>query len=83
VVRLDGYGRRRYVDAELVSDEGVRVSVEVDGAAHMTAAQWWQDADRANELVIAGDRTLRFPSFLFYTQSERVADQIRRALHRR
>jgi very-short-patch-repair endonuclease len=82
-VRLDGSGRRRYVDAELVSDEGVRVSVEVDGAAHMAAAQWWQDADRANELVIAGDRTLHFPSFLFYTQSERVADQIRRALRRR
>jgi hypothetical protein len=83
VVRRDGSGRKRYVDAELVSEEGVRVSVEVDGAAHMAAAQWWQDTERANELVIAGDRTLHFPSFLFYTQSERVADQIRRALKRR
>lgn len=83
VVRQDDSGRRRYVDAELVSDEGVRVCVEVDGAAHMAAAQWWQDTDRANELVIAGDRTLRFPSFVLYTQPERVADQIRRALQRR
>lgn len=82
-LRCDDKGRRRYLDAELVSEQGVRVAVEIDGAAHMAVTQWWADSDRGNELAIAGDRTLRFPSALVYAQPERVADQIRRALRMR
>ena len=36
--------------------------------------------DRQNELVIAGERLLRFPSVAFYLDPARVADQIHRAL---
>jgi hypothetical protein len=80
VVRTDPRGRRRYVDAELVGPDGRVVLVEVDGALHLLAKQYWQDMDRANELTIAGERLLRFPTVVFRTQPARMADQLSRAL---
>lgn len=79
-VRVDEAGRRRYVDAELVAEDGTRVLVEVDGALHMVADQWQRDQLRANELLIAGRPVLRFSSVLLRTEPDKVADQLRRAL---
>lgn len=81
-IRLDGQGRRRYLDG-LVSD-GQRGSVafEVDGGLHLRVLSYWDDMDRSNELVIAGHSLLRFPSLIVRTEPERVVDQLRRALDR-
>lgn len=79
-VRLDGFGRRRYLDATMVGRDGRRVSVEIDGAVHLLVRSYWDDCDRANELIIAGEALLRFPTVALYVATDRVADQLRRAL---
>lgn len=79
-VRVEPDGRRRYLDAEWVRRDGQRVAVEVDGALHLVAQRWWNDQLRQNELVIAGDLILRYPSVVVRTEQETVADQLRRVL---
>ena len=80
VVRCDGFGLRRYLDALLEGDDGTTVSVEIDGAIHVRADRWDADLDRANELLLGGDRILRFSSTTIRVEPRRVADQLRRAL---
>ena len=77
--RLDGSGRRRYLDVELKSPDGSRIAIEVDGALHLVATTYWNDMDRGNELLIAGQPYLRYPSIAFRLEPARVAAQIRRA----
>lgn len=80
VVRTDGHGRRRYVDAEVRSPEtGRSVLVEVDGALHLVAASYWEDMRRGNELVIAKAPVLRFPTVALHLEEDAVVDQLRRA----
>jgi hypothetical protein len=77
-VRTDRFGRRRYLDAVLRRRDGTTFAVEVDGAVHLLARSYWEDMDRGNELVIAGERLLRFPSVAIRLDPDRVVDQLRR-----
>jgi hypothetical protein len=79
-VRVEPSGRRRYLDAEWTRRDGRRVVAEVDGALHLIARRWWDDQIRQNELVIAGDLVLRFPSVLVRCEELIVVGQLRRAL---
>lgn len=79
-VRVEPSGRRRYLDVEWRTRNGRRWVVEVDGALHLAAQRWWNDQLRQNELVIAGDRVLRFPSVVVRCEVPLVIDQLRRSL---
>ena len=79
-VRREPSGRRRYLDVEWQREGARRLVVEVDGALHLAATRWWNDQLRQNELVIAGDRVLRFPSVVVRCEPQLVIDQLRRAL---
>jgi very-short-patch-repair endonuclease len=79
-VRRDRHGRRRYLDAQWRRSDGCRVVVEVDGALHLIPRRWWDDQLRQNELVLAGDIVLRFPSVVVRCEPMLVLDQLRRAL---
>jgi hypothetical protein len=79
-VRVDRSGRRRYLDAEWIRADGRRVVAEVDGALHLSPRRWWDDQLRQNELVIADDIVLRFPSVVVRTNPEEVVAQLRRVL---
>jgi hypothetical protein len=73
-VRRDSQGRRRYLDADFGC-----FAVEVDGGFHLRAANYWADMDRLNDLVIGGDRVLRFPSSVIRADPDMVVKQLRRA----
>ena len=79
-VRLDRFGRRRYLDATIVGPSGAVVHAEVDGTIHLPVRTYWDDQDRGNELLSAGELVLRFASVPFRLSPDRVADQLRRAL---
>ena len=79
-VQVEPGGRRRYLDAEWTRADGRRVVVEVDGALHLSPRRWWDDQLRQNELVIADDIVLRFPSVLIRTDPDQVIGQLRRVL---
>jgi hypothetical protein len=79
-VRLGTDGRRRYLDAEWRRSDGRRVVVEVDGALHLIPARWWSDQLRQNELVLADDLVLRFPSVILRLEPALVVGQLTRAL---
>ncbi|HEY0168066.1 MAG TPA: hypothetical protein VGB75_13575 [Jatrophihabitans sp.] len=79
-VRLDGMGRRRYLDASWRRRDGRLIGVEVDGALHLRPQHWWADQQRQNELVLDDTMILRFPSFVLRTEEATVARQLRRAL---
>jgi very-short-patch-repair endonuclease len=72
-VRRDG----RYLDALF---EEWAVWVEVDGAHHMSADQWWNDMARHNLLARRGEVLLRFPAWMVRDRPAEVAAAIRRAL---
>ncbi|MDQ1746251.1 MAG: hypothetical protein QOD07_514 [Frankiaceae bacterium] len=76
-VRLDAFGRRRYLDADF---DGF--AVEVDGAVHLRPLQWWDDMHRQNALVIAGKPILRFASVGVRNDSATVVAQLRAAARR-
>jgi hypothetical protein len=78
--RVEPGGRRRYLDAEWTRSDGRRVVVEVDGALHLAPRRWWDDQLRQNELVIADDIVLRFPSVVVRTDPDQVIGQLRRVL---
>ncbi len=80
-VRLDGLGKRRYLDGVVTGPDGTEVAFEVDGAVHLAVNSYWRDMQRDNELMIAGQALLRFPSTAYRTDPERVIDQIWRALN--
>jgi hypothetical protein len=81
-VRVEPSGRRRYLDAEWTLRDGSSLLVEVDGSLHLSAARWWADQVRQNELVLAGAAVLRFPSAVVREEPELVIAQLRRALRR-
>lgn len=80
VVRVH-QGRRRYLDVTLTAKSGRRIHLEIDGALHLLARSYWDDMLRGNELVIAGDRVLRFPTIALRLDECVVVDQIARALN--
>lgn len=73
-IRFDSAGRRRYLDA----DFGTFVA-EVDGGVHLNAPNYWADQRRQNDLVLGGDRILRFSSFAIRLDEDVVIAQLRRA----
>jgi very-short-patch-repair endonuclease len=75
--RRDADGRLRFIDAYWPEH---RLQVEIDGAHHMDARHWAADMLRQNQIWIAGDRILRFPSWLLRTDPASVATQLRAAL---
>jgi hypothetical protein len=77
VPRRDGQGRRRWLDA---CWERARLIVEIDGAAHMDALQYWDDMDRGNDLTLDRYQLMRFPAWVVRYQPEHVAANIRQAL---
>jgi len=77
VVRRDGAGRKRYRDVYF--DEW-GVHVEVDGEQHMEVRAWSEDMRQHNEIVIAGERLLRFTSWLVRQRPDEVVAQVRAAL---
>lgn len=79
-VRLDGQGRRRYLDAVLVGPNGKPVPVEIDGALHLVALTYWSDMSRDNELWIHRSSGLRFPSYVIRADDPVAVDQLRRAV---
>ena len=81
-VRREPGGRRRYLDAEWRRSDGRRVVAEIDGALHLIATRWWDDQLRQNELVIADNIVLRYPTVVVRTEPGYVADQLRRVLQR-
>lgn len=80
VARRDTNGKRRWLDATFRRADGRLVVVEIDGAAHLLPLDYWDDMARGNEIVIRGERLLRFPSVAVYLEPARVADQLGRAL---
>jgi hypothetical protein len=80
-IRVDNVGRRRYVDVEMRTRRGRKLVVEIDGAVHLIVGNYWSDMARANELVIAGQPILRFPTVALYLNETLVADQLRRAVN--
>ena len=79
-VRETADGRRRYLDAEWKRRDGRRVVAEVDGALHLVPARWWADQLRQNELVLADDLVLRFPTAIVRLEEALVVGQLARAL---
>ena len=77
VRRVDASGRQRYLD--MYFDEW-GIHVEVDGAHHLDAEQWWADMRRQNEVWIRGDRILRFPAWVVRNRPEEVEALLRAAL---
>lgn len=77
-LRREPSGRVRYLDAEFDLPDGRTLAVEIDGAVHLQTQKWWDDLDRQNELVIAGDHVLRFPSVTVRLEPAKVVDQLRR-----
>jgi Protein of unknown function (DUF559) len=75
--RLDGQGRRRWLD---VCWESARLVVEIDGAAHTDVLQYWDDMDRDNDLTLNHHRVLRFPAWVVRYRPAYVAVQINQAL---
>jgi hypothetical protein len=73
-IRCGPDGRRRYLDADFGA-----FAVEVDGGLHLLTLNYWADAQRQNDLVIGGDRILRFPSIAFRVDMPTVEAQLRRA----
>jgi hypothetical protein len=79
-VRLDGNGKRRYLDVVIEAPSRAQVACEIDGAVHLQELNYWDDMSRSNELLISGTPLLRFPSIALRLDEARVADQVRRAL---
>jgi hypothetical protein len=80
VVRVDRFGKRRWLDAALRGPDGRLVIAEIDGAVHLLPMTYWDDMARGNEVAISGERLLRFPSIAIYLDEAAVADQLHRAL---
>ncbi len=72
--RLDAAGRRRYLDVDFGT-----FCVEVDGGVHLRPMNYWDDARRQNDLVLGGDRILRFPSIAIRLDEDVVIAQLRKA----
>jgi very-short-patch-repair endonuclease len=78
VPRRDSGGKRRWLD---VVYEEARLVIEIDGAGHRDALEFWDDMDRDNDLKLSGYTVLRFPSYIVRYHPEQVAEKIRKAFH--
>jgi hypothetical protein len=74
MIRYDRSGRRRFLDADFGT-----FSVEIDGGFHLKPLNYWDDARRHNDLVLVGQRILRFPSVALRLEPEVVVAQLRAA----
>jgi hypothetical protein len=79
-IRAEPSGKRRYLDAQWITRSGRRLAVEVDGALHLVPRRWWDDQLRQNELVLAGDLVLRFPTVVVRHEPLVVVGQLARGL---
>jgi very-short-patch-repair endonuclease len=77
VVRRDALGRKRYRDVYF--DEW-GVQAEVDGGQHMDVRAWYADMRQHNEIIIAGECLLRFPTWMLRHRPDEVVAQLRAAL---
>jgi hypothetical protein len=73
-VRYDRSGRRRYLDVDFGT-----FSVEIDGGFHIRPLNYWADARRQNDLLLVGQRILRFPSVALRVEPDVVVAQLRAA----
>lgn len=73
-IRCDHSGRRRFLDADFGT-----FSVEIDGGFHIKPLNYWDDARRQNDLLLIGQRILRFPSVALRLEPEIVVAQLRAA----
>jgi hypothetical protein len=78
-VRRDSAGRRRYLDAEFDLPRET-VMVEVDGGVHLRLDKRWDDTAKDNDVAIARQLTLRFPSVAIYGDDPRAIEQLRAAI---
>jgi very-short-patch-repair endonuclease len=65
---------RRFLDADFDT-----FCVEIDGGFHIRPLNYWDDARRQNDLLVQGDRILRFPSVALRLEPEVVVAQLRAA----
>ncbi|MBL7502258.1 PDDEXK family nuclease [Frankia nepalensis] len=79
VVRLDGDGRRRYLDCYWRDWD---LSVEIDGGVHLAAERWRDDLFRQNDLMIDEVRVLRYSSLDLRLRPEKAMEQLARAFKR-
>lgn len=78
VWRYGSRGERRRLD---VYFDAEGVVVEIDGVGHVELAQWIDDQERQNEVVVTGDRVfLRVSNFVLRYEPEVFMDQLTRAL---
>ena len=77
VIRRTSAGNTYFLDGYF---EEWKVHIEVDGYQHTDTQTYWEDMHRQNELWIAGDRVLRFPSMAVRYHLPLVIAQIRSAL---
>ncbi len=68
----------RYIDVEVDLPDGTVLAIEVDGSVHREPITWWDDMSRQNEVVIAGQPMLRFPSMMMRICPDRVVSDLRR-----
>lgn len=69
-------GRRRYLDVDFGT-----WAMEIDGAAHENSDQFAADLLRHDDLVLAGERILRFAALTVRLQPDAVVDRMK-AAHR-
>jgi len=79
-VRMNGAGRRRYLDATFRRPDGSVFHVEVDGGVHLKLEVRAKDDIKDNEARLRNRLVLRYASVLIYTDSPDVVRQIRTAL---
>ena len=79
-VRLDGSGRRRYLDAEFRASDGSVFWVEIDGGIHLQLKVKARDDLKDNYAKLDRRLVLRYASVLIYTDDPEAVEQIRRAL---
>ena len=74
--RLDGKGRRRYLDAEFRRPGLPPLRVEIDGGIHLMLAIRARDTIKDNDAHIAGKLVLRYASISIYTDDPDAVRQI-------
>lgn len=77
-LRREPGGKVRYLDAEIELPDRTLLAIEVDGSVHREPLTWWDDMSRQNEVVIAGQPMLRFPSMMMRISPERIISDLRR-----
>ena len=79
-VRMDGVGRRRYLDATFTRPDGSTFGVEIDGGIHLQLKTKARDDLKDNYAKLARRLVLRYASVLIYMDDAEAVQQIRAAL---